>query len=75
MYLIYYRYELVGVLDTIFCDKIVISCDRLVVFTGYSCFFTNKTDHNNIIEILLKAALNTTTLALYELFGVLVLII
>ena len=36
-----------------------VTCDRLVVFSGYSGFSTNKTDRNNITEILLKVALNT----------------
>ena len=38
--------------------------DRSVVFFGYSGFFPYKTDHHDITEILLKVALNTTTLSL-----------
>jgi hypothetical protein len=30
-----------------------------VVFSGYSGFSTNKTDHHDKAEILLKVALNT----------------
>ena len=33
--------------------------DRTVVFSGYSGFFTNNTDHHDMTEILLKVALNT----------------
>jgi hypothetical protein len=37
-----------------------------MVFSGYSGFSsTNKTDHHDINEILLKVALNTMTLALF----------
>jgi hypothetical protein len=32
-----------------------------VVFSGYSVFSTNKTDHHDIAELLLKVALNTIT--------------
>ena len=39
-------------------------CDRSVVFSGYSGFFHNKTYHHDITEILLKVALNTTTITL-----------
>jgi hypothetical protein len=35
---------------------------RLVVFSGYAS--TNKTDHHNIAELLLKVMLNTITLTL-----------
>jgi hypothetical protein len=38
-----------------------VTCGRSVVFSGYS---TNKTDHHDIAEILLKVALNTMTLTL-----------
>jgi len=44
-------------LDTTVCDKV---CQRLVVFFQVSS--TNKTDHHNITEILLKVAISTTTL-------------
>ena len=36
-----------------------VTFDRLMVF---SCSFTNKTDHHDMTEILLKVALNTLTL-------------
>ena len=35
------------------------TCDRLVVFSGYSGSSTNKTDRDDITEIVLKVALNT----------------
>jgi hypothetical protein len=35
-----------------------------VVFVGFSDSSTNKTDRNDITEIVLKVALNTMTLAL-----------
>jgi hypothetical protein len=48
------------VLDTTLCDKsLLVTCDRSEVLS------TNKTDHHDITEILLKAALNTITLTLY----------
>jgi hypothetical protein len=43
-------------------------CDRSVVFSGYSGFLHNKTDSHNIIEILLKMALNTITLTLTQTY-------
>jgi len=36
-----------------------VTCDRSVVFSGYSFSSTNKTDRYDITEILLKVALNT----------------
>ena len=36
-----------------------VTCDRSVVFSGTSVSFTNKTDHHDRTEILLKVALNT----------------
>jgi hypothetical protein len=39
-----------------------VTCDRSVVFSGYSGYTTNKSDRHNITEILLKDALNTITL-------------
>jgi hypothetical protein len=42
-------------------DKLSVTCDRLVVFSRYSGFPTNKTDCHVITEILWKVALNTTT--------------
>jgi hypothetical protein len=35
-----------------------------VVFSGYSGFFTNKTDRHDINEIFLKAALNAIPVTL-----------
>jgi hypothetical protein len=35
-----------------------------VVFSGTTVSSTNKTDHNNITEILLKVALNTIAITL-----------
>jgi hypothetical protein len=37
-----------------------VTCDRSVVFSGYSGY--NKADRHNITEILLKDALNTITI-------------
>jgi hypothetical protein len=49
-----------GVLDTSLCDNV---CKwRTVVFSGTLVYCTNKTDLNDIAEILLKVALNTLTL-------------
>ena len=51
-----------GVLNTTLCDKV---CQRLVAGRWFSpgtpVSSTNKTDHNDINEILLKVALNTKT--------------
>ena len=41
-----------------------VTCGRSVVFFRYFDSSTNKTDHHDITEILLKVALNTITLAL-----------
>jgi len=41
------------------CDKVCLTCDRSVVFSGYSISSTNKTDRHDITEILLKVVLNT----------------
>ena len=35
------------------------TCDRSVVFSGYSVSSTNKSDRHNITEILFEVALNT----------------
>ena len=53
-----------GVLDTTLCDKV---CQWLAAGQGFSLgtpvsSSTNKTDHHDIPEILLKVALNTITL-------------
>jgi len=41
---------------------------KQLVFYGYSAAsFTNKIDRHNITEILLKVALNTLTLTMYNL--------
>jgi hypothetical protein len=54
-----------GALDTTLCDKV---CQWLATdgwfSQGISVSSTNKTDHHNIAEILLKVALNTITLTL-----------
>ena len=54
-------------LDTILCDKV---CQWLAagrwVSLGTPVSSTNKTDHHDIIEILLKVALNTITLTPFE---------
>ena len=39
-----------------------VTCDRVVVFSRYSDFLHNKTDHRDITAIFLKVALNTITL-------------
>ena len=50
-----------GVLDTSLCDKsLSVTCNRSVVFSGTPVSSTNKTDNHDIVEILLKMALNTT---------------
>ena len=36
-----------------------VTCDRSVVFSGYTGYYTNKTDRHDITETLLKVALNT----------------
>ena len=43
-----------------------VTCNRLVVFSGYSGSSTNKTDCHIITEILFKVVLNTITLTLYH---------
>ena len=48
-----------GVLDTALCDKVSVTCSRTVVFSVSS---TNKTDHHDITEILLRVVLNTINL-------------
>jgi len=57
-----YHHSLRGVLDTTLCEKV---CQRLATDRRFSpgtpVSSTNKTDHHNITEILLKVALNTTT--------------
>ena len=44
--------------------KLSVTCDRSVVFSGYSVSSTNKTDRNDLTELLLKLALNTINLNL-----------
>jgi hypothetical protein len=57
-----------GVLDTTLCDKVY---HRLATGQWFSLdtsvCFTNKTDHHNITEILLKVALNAITHILWPL--------
>ena len=49
-----------NVLDTTLCDKV---CQCLAVGRWFSpVSSTNKTDHHDIAEILLKVVLNTITL-------------
>ena len=52
-----------GVIDTTLCDKV---CQRLTTGRWFSLgtlvSFTNKTDRQEIAEILLKVVLNTITL-------------
>jgi hypothetical protein len=38
---------------------LLVTCGRSVVFSGYSGSSTNKTDHHDITEILMKVALYT----------------
>ena len=40
-------------------QSLSVTCDRSVVSLGTLVFSTNKTDHHDITEILLKVALNT----------------
>jgi hypothetical protein len=54
-----------GVLDTTLCDKICLWLATGRWFSSNSLLSsTNKTDHHDITEILLKVALNTITLTL-----------
>jgi len=53
-----------GVLDATLCDKVrqcFATCQWFSL--GTPVFSTNKTDHHDIAEILLKVALKTTTQA------------
>ena len=53
-----------GVFDTILCDKsLSVTCSRSVIFPGYATpvSSTNKTGCHDIVEVLLKVALNTIT--------------
>ena len=43
-------------------SSLSVTCDRSMIFSWHS---TNKIDHHNITEILLKVALNTMTLTLF----------
>ena len=56
-----------GVLDTSLCDKF---CQWLATGRWFSpgtpVSSTNKTDHHNINEILLKVALNTISIILFD---------
>jgi hypothetical protein len=52
-----------GVLDTTLCDKVVQWLAAGQWFSpGTPVFSTNKTDHHDVTEILLKVTLNTITL-------------
>jgi hypothetical protein len=58
-----------GVLDSIFCDKVCqLPATDQWFFPGTLVSSTNKTDHHDITEILLKVALNTITLTLNFLY-------
>jgi hypothetical protein len=49
-----------GLLNKTLCDKCLsVTCDRSVVFSGYSNTSTNKTGYHDITEILLNVALST----------------
>jgi hypothetical protein len=55
----------IGELDTILCDKVcqwLATCQWFSLGTTVSS--TNKTDHHDITEILLKLVLNTITVTL-----------
>jgi len=54
-----------GELDTTLCDKV---CQWLATSRWFSLVsYTNKTDHHNITEILLKVAFNTINLNLQSI--------
>ena len=54
------------VLDTTLCDKVSQLLTAGLRFSpGTPVSSTNKTDHNDITEILLKVALNSNTITLY----------
>ena len=42
--------------------QLSVTCDRSVIFSGFSVSSTDKTDRHDITEILLKVALCTLTL-------------
>jgi hypothetical protein len=48
-----------GEVYNIMRSNLSVTCDRLVVSSGSSVSSSNKTDHNDITEILLKVALST----------------
>ena len=56
---------------SIMWQSLSVTCDRLVVFSWYSSFSTNKTDHQDVTEILLKVKLNTITLTSNPQWGLL----
>ena len=45
--------------NTKYFQSLSVTCDRSVVLSGYSVSSTNKTDHHDITEMLLKVALNS----------------
>ena len=60
------QFEWQGVLDTTLCNKdYPMTCDMLVVFVDILVSNTNKTDHYDITEMLLKMALNTHSIVLF----------
>jgi hypothetical protein len=60
-----------GVLDTTLCDEV---CQGLAAGRWFSpgtlVSSTNKTDHHDITEILLKVVLNTITLTLNIIYSI-----
>ena len=56
-----------GVLDTTLCDKVCQWLDTGQLFSpGPPISSTNKTDHHDMTEILLKVALDIITLTLFN---------
>ena len=51
----------------LFTDISMEICDRSVVFSRSSVSSTNKTDRHDITEILLKVALNTIILGIFDI--------
>jgi hypothetical protein len=47
-----------GEVYNIMWQSFPVTCDRSVVFSGFSVSSTSKTDRHDITEILLKVALN-----------------
>ena len=47
--------------EVCYIQSLSVTCDRSVVFSGYTGVSNNKTDRHDITEILLNVSLNTTT--------------